>query len=96
MATSIHPSIPVLSPSFLYLPYNSLFGIDSFIMCLLAFFVTSADKSHVICIFMQYIARGYLLFTNTQCLCGVVDVVLHNYVNKRSWPLLTLGTYRYI
>ena len=37
-----------------------------------------------------------MLFRNTQCLCGVDDVVLHNYVNKRSWPLLTLGTYRYI
>ena len=36
------------------------------------------------------------MFRNTQCLCGVVDVVLHNYVNKLSWPLLTLGTYRYI
>ena len=32
------------------------------------------------------------MFRNTQCLCGVVDVVLHNYVNKLSWPLLTIGT----
>ena len=52
----------------------------------------------------------YMLFTNilpgaicccletcNQCLCGVVDVVMHNYVYKLSWPLLlTLGTYRYI
>ena len=47
----------------------------------------------------------YMLFTNILpeaiccCLetCGVVDVVLHNYVYKLSWPLLlTLGSSRYI
>ena len=39
MATSIHPSIPVLSPSFLYHPYiPSLESKDFSFTCLLSFF----------------------------------------------------------
>ena len=64
------------------------------IMCLLAFFVTSADKSQLfvyLCYLLIYCLR--LFVVQKQCLCGVVDVVLHNYVNKLSWPLLTIGIY---
>ena len=67
MATSIHPSIPVLSPSFLYHPYIPSFQSKDFSFtcihvhvhvytCILYMYTfTSADKSLYI---------NFMLFTN--------------------------------
>ena len=55
MATSIHPSIPVLSPSFLYHPYIPSF--QSF-TCLLPFFGCTL---HILNSLRNIIASGYLL-----------------------------------
>ena len=57
MATSIHPSIPVLSPSFLYHPYIQ--SKDFSFTCLLPFFGCTL---HIILNSLRnIIASGYLL-----------------------------------
>ena len=60
MATSIHPSIPVLSPSFLYHPYISSFQSKDFsFTCLLPFL----DAHYIIILnsLRNIFAAGYLL-----------------------------------
>ena len=64
-------------------------------MCLPAFFVTIADKSQLLvylCYLLIYCLSYLLLFRNIKCLCGVVDVVMHNFHGHYC----SLGTYRYI
>ena len=47
MATSIHPSIPVLSPSFLYHPYIPSFKSKDFsFTCLLPFFGCTLNNTY--------------------------------------------------
>ena len=59
MATSIHPSIPVLSPSFLYHPYIPSFQSKDFsFTCLLPFFGCTL---HILNGLRNIIASGYLL-----------------------------------
>ena len=58
MATSIHPSIPVLSPSFLYHPYIPSFQSKDFsFTCLLPFFGCTL---HILNSLRNIIASDYL------------------------------------
>ena len=62
MATSIHPSIPVLSPSFLYHPYiPSLESKDFSFTCILS--TTVLSDIHTYALYMYVIKYLYYVYS---------------------------------
>ena len=71
MATSIHPSIPVLSPSFLYHPYIPSFQSKDFsFTCLLPFFGCTLHILNSL--------RNNIL-PQAICCCFFIEIVLYMY-----------------
>ena len=87
MATSIHPSIPVLSPSFLYHPYiPSLESKDFSFTCLLSFFGCTRPIT-----FLFYSLRNILPEAICCCLAtsyfyaALLDCVMYMYADFQCY-----------